>query len=652
MKRIKTVVSFLLVLCLLTVMTPAVQADGAMTVSQQMVDVLKTMEGFAEKPYWDYKQWTVGYGTECPADKLEQYQQTGIPLDEAEALLRQELGSFETSVHSFAQTYDLQLKQCEFDALVSFTYNCGSSWMSGGYLQRAVCAGARGSAFLYAITLYSKAGGEYLLQDRRLCEANMYLNGVYRAYNSGADAIPENYRYVFLDGNGGTVRYGIFGYDAADPIGIDVEFSSIPTGQKPDGTTYTAALEGWFTAQGQKVEKLDSTLESGTVLYAKWTDSQQGAADYVQGTVTGSTVNYRTGPSTQNTEIKGQKHRGDQVKIVMIDYSQDPAWGMMDNGYWIRMDFVQAEDPLMKGGMAFTLNPDGESYSLAVCSPSLQGDLSLPVVFQGKPVTGIGHSAFAGCSSLTSVHIPAGVTCIGNSAFQDCSGLTDVYYVGEQAQWTQLSIGTGNAPLSNAAKHFDASIFSDVGKTGWQYPAVDYVVKRGMMTGKGTDAWGWTRFDPNSPITREEFAQVLYNAEGKPDVTIANPFPDVAQNGWYTNAVLWVKEKSIANGGGHGRFGVGARILRQDLALMLYRYAQLKGCSLEAQAGVTDQYGDSSAIDDYAKEAMDWAVTKGILSGKGTAGQSLDTFRLDPTGTATRAECAAMLKNFLTAFGL
>lgn len=427
MKQIKRVVSFLLTFCLLTVMTPAVQADGELTVSQEMVDVLKDMEGFYARPYWDYKQWTVGYGTRCPgapespdapesswSEVFRGYMQNGISKDAAEDLLREELIGFEANVHSFAQTHNLQLKQQEFDALVSFTYNLGPGWMNGGYMQRAVVSGARGSEFLYAITLYSKAGGEYILQDRRLCEANMYLNGVYRAYNSGADALPENYRYVLLDGNGGTVRYGICGYDAAEPTGIRVEFTNIPKGQKPDGTPYEYTIEGWYTAEGRKVELLDGTVDRNTVLYANWTDdtgkpvslakgisvsvevtvtaetanicvgpaafypveataakdtklqlteihhgwgkTQQGwlklaDTDYTgvpvearMGTVTGSKVNYRVGPSI-GTQVAGQKFQGDRIKIVKIDYSQAPNWGMMEDGYWIRLDFVQLDDP-------------------------------------------------------------------------------------------------------------------------------------------------------------------------------------------------------------------------------------------------------------------------------------------------------------------
>ena len=271
----------------------------------------------------------------------------------------------------------------------------------------------------------------------------------------------------------------------------------------------------------------------------------------------------------------------------------------------------------------------------------------------GEGVTSIGASALYYCRELTQVHLPATVKKIANKAFYKATSLTDVYYDGTALQWELLLIGADNTLLTGAAFHFKAApTVMDVSETSWQFPFVQYALQRNLMAGKGTDAHGNIRFDPNSPIAREEFVQVLYNAEDKPAVTIANPFPDVMDNGWYRNAVLWAKENNIANGGGDGNFGIGARITRQDLALMLCKYASLKGCSLETETGITDRYGDKDKISGYAKDAMDWAVTNGILSGKGTAGQPLSSFRLDPTGTATRAECAAMLRNFMTAFGL
>ena len=223
------------------------------------------------------------------------------------------------------------------------------------------------------------------------------------------------------------------------------------------------------------------------------------------------------------------------------------------------------------------------------------------------------------------------------------------------------SCGVCGAIRTNGSKHTLASngiclhcntTFGDVSLNSWQTGPVVYAYDRDLMAGKGVDEYGRIKFDPNSPITREEFVQVLYNAEGKPAVSIVNKFPDVGNSAWYKNAVLWANSKNIANGLGDGSFGVGKNITRQDLALMLYKYASLKGVDLTAEAGRIDQFADGDNVSGYAKTAMNWAVKNGVLSGKGEAGKPLSTFRLDPTGTATRAECAAMLKNFMTAFGL
>ena len=275
----------------------------------------------------------------------------------------------------------------------------------------------------------------------------------------------------------------------------------------------------------------------------------------------------------------------------------------------------------------------------------------------------IEYKMFSGCTGIQSITIPDSVTLIAEYAFEGCTGLETVIYNGTRAQREEIWIGFENDPLTDAQwkciddenetdKVQEAS-FADVGSSSWQYSFVSYAVQRGLMAGQGTDEQGRIKFAPNNPITRAEFVQVLYNAEGKPSVEgIANIFPDVKNGDWFKNAVLWAKSMDIANGLGDGTFGVSKNITRQDLALMLYKYAALKGVDLTAEAGKIDQFADGDKVSGYARTAMNWAVTNGILSGKGETGKPLSTFRLDPTGTATRAECAAMLKNFMTAFGL
>ena len=274
------------------------------------------------------------------------------------------------------------------------------------------------------------------------------------------------------------------------------------------------------------------------------------------------------------------------------------------------------------------------------------------------------------------VIIEDGVTGISDGAFDKCINLQEVFFYGTQAQKDSLTMGNSNEALLNARWHYGAktfllgsqtvrqcsccngyhyqdasvNVFADVSNTSWQISFAIYACQKGLMAGKGTDTYGRVKFDPNSPITREEFVQVLYNAEAKPAVTISNKFPDVSNTAWYKNAVLWANSRNIANGLGNGSFGVGKNITRQDLALMLYKYASLMGLDLTAEAGRIDVFADGDMVSGYAKTAMNWAVTRGVLSGKGSAGADISTFRLDPAGTATRAECAAMLKNFMTAY--
>ena len=183
-------------------LAPRSRAGDAMVVSQQMIDVLKKMEGCAPRAYWDYSQWTVGYGTRCPNDMLDDYDAaTGrdITEEEAEALLQEMLRGFEKEVNRFNEKYGLSLTQYEYDALVSYTYNCGGAWTYNpqSSMNLAVRAGLTGTDMVYVMTLYSLADTDYVLIDRRLSEAYLYLEGQYEAYNVSSDGTyPYRYRYV------------------------------------------------------------------------------------------------------------------------------------------------------------------------------------------------------------------------------------------------------------------------------------------------------------------------------------------------------------------------------------------------------------------------------------------------------------------------
>ena len=183
----KRVISLILALALvfgLVVMgITTVSAVSEMSSSDEAIALLKKEEGFSATPYWDYAQWTVGYGTRCPDDKLEEYKANGISVEAAEELLRQYVAKYDAEVNKFIDTTGLSLTQNQFDALMLFSYNCGSGWMyqTTGILYKALVSGATGNELINAFSRWCYAGGQIktFLIRRRMCEANLYLNGVY-----------------------------------------------------------------------------------------------------------------------------------------------------------------------------------------------------------------------------------------------------------------------------------------------------------------------------------------------------------------------------------------------------------------------------------------------------------------------------------------
>ena len=142
---------------------PRVSAANDLTVSENGIALIKEFEGFSAKPYWDYGQWTVGYGTRAPAEHLERYQKEGISREEAEVLLRDFLTEYGEDVNNFANKWGLELTQGQFDALLSLSFNCGPNWMSDrevSTFKSAVIEGRTGNDFLFAMGQWSTSGGE------------------------------------------------------------------------------------------------------------------------------------------------------------------------------------------------------------------------------------------------------------------------------------------------------------------------------------------------------------------------------------------------------------------------------------------------------------------------------------------------------------
>ena len=178
------------------------------------------------------------------------------------------------------------------------------------------------------------------------------------------------------------------------------------------------------------------------------------------------------------------------------------------------------------------------------------------------------------------------------------------------------------------------SDFNDVKEDAWYADAVDFTAGRGLFSGVGGGS-----FAPDETLNRGMVVTVLYALEDAGAQKTAGLFDDVAEDAWYAQGTAWAVEAGIVSGYGDGQFGPNDAITREQLALMLYRYAQSMKLSTGAGASLTF-FGDEAQISAWAREAMSWAVGAGVLSGTPEGS-------LNPAGTATRAEAAVMVNQFV-----
>lgn len=196
-----------------------------------------------------------------------------------------------------------------------------------------------------------------------------------------------------------------------------------------------------------------------------------------------------------------------------------------------------------------------------------------------------------------------------------------------------LALGVMLRLLGGAVSAVGGVQFSDVRTTDWFYESVQYVCAHGIMNGSGANA-----FAPQEKTTRGMVVAMLYRYEDSPQVSAQCPFQDVAAGKYYRNAVIWAAENELVGGLGGERFGPDEAVTREQLAAILYRYANYKGYDTQKSAELT-KFIDSSDIGSYAVKAVKWAVAEGILSG-------VSASELQPKGFAVRAQVAAILMRF------
>ena len=174
--------------------------------------------------------------------------------------------------------------------------------------------------------------------------------------------------------------------------------------------------------------------------------------------------------------------------------------------------------------------------------------------------------------------------------------------------------------------------FTDVSASNWYYAAAAYAYHNGLMNGTSS-----TKFSPSATAERAMLVTILWRTQGSPEAAAAD-FSDVAAGKYYTEAVSWAAENNIVTGFANGTFRPTGKMNREQLAVVLYRYAQFRGDDVSARADLS-AYSDANQVSSYAADAMSWAVAEGLISGN--SGK-----KLTPAGTATRAQLAPILMRF------
>ena len=368
--------------------------------------------------------------------------------------------------------------------------------------------------------------------------------------------------------------------------------STTETTQNPDGSTTTTVTrpDGSTT---ETTEKPDG--------------SQEVVSTDKDGTVTTTT----TDPEGNKTEIVEKTDGSSQTTVTNEDGSSSVTVSGQDG----------RSETQVKLPDAVTDNAEEKGEAVKLPMPAI------PVASDSKTASTVTVDLPAGKSAK--VEIPVENPAAGTVAIlvkEDGSEeIIKTSVAGESGVLVTLQDGDKVKIVDNSKD------FTDVSDSYWGTEAIDFASSREMMNGVGNDS-----FAPDSNLSRGMIAQVLYNLEDAAEAG-SDAFTDVEAGQWYADAVNWAAANNIVSGYGDSTFGPQKDITREQMAQILYNYAVFKGYDVSAQ-GDLSAFGDGSETSDWALPAMKWAVGTGLL--QGYAG------RLNPAGTATRAEVAQILMNF------
>ncbi len=407
-----------------------------------------------------------------------------------------------------------------------------------------------------------------------------------------AAAAPGSLQITYSQGAGGSVSLGVTGINPQKMIyGVQLEVT-LNGDYQPDKITLAPASDSAFSpAFSTIVSKEEGNTIVTLYMVSDYALNSQGSLALGQLTANGLGVV----PTA--------------AKIALLDSEQ-----MMGGG-----ELTMVSAPLVAAPGADTL---GNSYpvTLSVSSggtvrvnPAARENQVVPLVV--KPDTGYRLDSIK-VSDSTGKELPLTVDGDGLSTFHMPGGPVEIRAAfGPDSQEEDL-------PFTDVDKDRD-----------WFYDQVEYVYRHGLMKGTGNG-----KFSPQVTTSRGMIVQILYNLEGKPEVTGKSKFTDVSSGQWFSDPVIWASENQIVKGYSDGTFLPNRPISRQEMAAILYRYAKYKEYDTSAW-GDLSVFPDLNELNqDYAAEPMYWAVGTQLITGMGG--------KLNPKGNATRAQAATILMRF------
>lgn len=600
----KRCMSFILVLLLLFSLVPfSASAASSMKASGNIIEYIKEKEGCRLEAYklQGEKYWTIGYGHSGPdvkqGDKLTQ--------EEADKLFAQDLKKYEAAVNGYIDEYNLSFNQSKFDAIVSFTYNCGTNWVDNSWrIAKYLKNNFKDSngkvipdqeiADAFGVIC---SGGDGIIDgliERRIEEAKIFLYGDYKGTGS------HDFVYVKLDANGGTLTTGnrVVIYTKGQ------HYSSMP-----EATRSGYYLDGWKSDAGYYYVNRD-IANKNLNLTAMW---RKGTAP-TRYTVT---VNdgFGSGKNEPGVTVYLCPYEKSGYRFTGWSKSTDVTIKKDSDGfYYFTMPSknvtITANYEEIKSVYTVTVNNGGGSGKYEVGSKVMLYPLSTEEKFgykisswQSNDVTVKGSASTGFYFTMPSKNVTVtGVYVRGCNRFDNCP-----------------SIG-----------------YSDLSEMHWAHYEIDYCIDNKLLI--GTDA---TAFAPDDPMTRAMIATVFYRFAGTPSVAeLKNPYSDIDDD-YYKNAAIWAGCSGINYDDGTGLFDPDGIVSRQEFVYMLYRFASTNGFGTQSPAdSELSSFSDSGNIADIYLEAMEWAVGLGIIIGT-------DEGTLEPESGATRAEISAMLYRFL-----